>query len=192
METETEAKIKLADANAAKEVIGILDEIAEFKSKRFEINEFYDTAKKKHKKNDEFVRLRTYRSGRSEKYAVTFKGKKIEDKYKSREEFEVEVSDSNEMKNILIAMGYEKVFSFEKKRITYELIIGNKKCLVEIDELPLLGFYCEVEGNSNKTIDTALKHLELSKEKPITTGYVRLLQNLTGKGNKSVPNITFS
>src|SRR6185436_13595210 len=74
--------------------------------------------------------------------SVTFKGPVQAGAYKLREEIETPVADPDAMERLLTALGYKVHVAFEKLRETWRL--GG--CLVELDELPRLGDFVEVEG----------------------------------------------
>jgi adenylate cyclase class 2 len=89
-------------------------------------------------------------------------------RYKIREEFEVTVSDAEQMTAILQGLGLRPVFRYEKYRTTYVLadVPGAK---IEFDETPI-GMFLELEGNA-KAIDRAAAHLGYSPADFVTLSY---------------------
>lgn len=85
--------------------------------------------------------LRLRRAG--DETLLTFKGPaRFRDGVKMREEREVRVSDATETEAILLALGLEPRFHYEKKREEWEFL----GCLVALDQTPI-GNFVEVEGD---------------------------------------------
>ena len=90
------------------------------------------------------LRLRTNHDSATgtETHIITWKGPRQPGALKSREEVELTVTDPADAALLLEKLGYVKVLTFEKRRQSWQL--GG--CKVELDELPLLGSFVEVEG----------------------------------------------
>ena len=183
MAKEIEAKIKVDDP------VKIATLVCGFggKSKyiRFETNIFYDTPKAKLDSKGEVLRLRQerYLDGK-DSVSMTFKGRRKMGKMKIREEHEFNVSDFDQARLLLTSLGYRESFRFEKRRTSF-LLDG---CLVEIDTLPYLGHFCEVEGKDEVAIRKILKLLGLQDAKLIVDGYGSLLRKdaIKNKRNKKM------
>ena len=93
-----------------------------------------------------------------------------EEGLKTMEEYEVEVSDCDEMVNILRVLGFEQVRVYEKVRIKYKM----EGVLINIDILPF-GRFVEIEG-SKEDIDKVVKDLGLKKENMIDKSYLKLAE----------------
>lgn len=102
---------------------------------------------------------------------VTYKGAKTPGKFKSREEWETPIEDGAALTAILAALGYKPRIVFEKRRETWRL----GPCTVELDELPVLGRFIEVEGPDEAAILGVLTDLGLAGEPSINESYVGLL-----------------
>lgn len=102
---------------------------------------------------------------------MTFKGPKQSGEFKKREEHETPVADADATLAILRGLGYTRELVFEKRRETWRM--GD--CTIELDELPVLGRYVEVEGPSSRAIQDVLKALNLDATKSITESYVAML-----------------
>jgi adenylate cyclase class 2 len=127
------------------------------------------------------LRLRTIRQrgGDSGAPVLTFKGPKLDGRFKSRRELEVGVSDTAAARKLLAAMGYRPYFSYDKRRESWDL--GGWR--IELDEVPLLGRFVEVESAGAREVKQALAALQLKDLKPITRGYASLLRrHLRQKG----------
>ena len=181
MNSELEAKFKIEEDDV-KTLINRLKKLkAGHRYDRLEINTFFDR-KKLHRNKNELLRLREAKSGKNTEYIVTFKRKKKRDGdgLKYQDEFEYTVSCGEKFSQVLENMGYEKVFLFEKKRRSY--LLDN--CLVEIDEIPQLGFFCEVEGANSKAIEQVLARIGYSDAKLISIGYGTLIKKYLNKNSE--------
>lgn len=116
------------------------------------------------------LRLRTLRRGGAP--VLTFKGPKLGGRFKSRRELEIEVSDNATARRLLEAMGYRPYFSFDKRRESWRLGGWN----IELDQVPLLGRFVEVETGGTRELKSALEALRLDRLKPIRRGYASLLR----------------
>lgn len=171
MAKEIEAKIKIDNPT---EIANLVTSIGG-KSKyiRFETNIFYDTPKAKLDSKGQVLRLRQerYLDGK-DSVSMTFKGRRKMGKIKIRDEHEFNVSDFDQAHLLLVSLGYRESFRFEKRRSSFSFM----GCLVEIDTLPFLGHFCEVEGSSEVDIRKVLKILGLQDAKLIVDGYASLLR----------------
>lgn len=89
---------------------------------------------------------------------------------KRMKEYEVEVSDCDEIVNILRVLGYEQVRVYEKIRIKYKI----EGVLVNVDILPF-GRFVEIEGRK-EGIEKVVKDLGLKKENMINESYLKLAE----------------
>jgi len=102
---------------------------------------------------------------------MTYKDSPIEAKLKTREEIEFEVSDADAAAAMLASLGYIVTLQFEKKRERWKL--GS--CAVDLDEIPRLGLFVEVEGPDGDTVEHTAKTLGLDVSRAVRGSYVRLL-----------------
>jgi len=112
---------------------------------------------------------------RKDKEAIfTFKGpSKNQEGIFSRVEIEFTVQDFELAKKFLESLGYEKIFFYEKYRTTYEF----DNCHIMLDEMPY-GNFIEIEGNSETSIRSAAKKLELTWGNAIPVGYLALFDRV--------------
>jgi len=104
----------------------------------------------------------------------------------SREEIEFVVEDFEQAKKFLEALGYEQIFYYEKYRTTYEL----DKTLVMLDELPY-GSFVEIEGDTEDTIQTLSKKLNLNWDATIEKSYSALFEQVQASLNLSFRDLSF-
>ena len=170
MPIEIEAKMRLPDWS------GIEDRLREVGAvegiRVFEINTFFDTRENALKISDQGLRIRVEQAqGRDDLVTITHKGPRAHGKLKSRTETEVGVTDGRAAAELLAALGYLPVLSFEKRRAKWKL----DGCSVELDELPHLGFYCEIEGPDDDSVLSVREKLGLADAPLIRASYIAML-----------------
>ena len=74
---------------------------------------------------------------------------------------------------LLEALGYAPVLTFEKRRRRWQF----EGCLVEIDTLPLIGSFVEIEGPSSQQVMDARRRLGLDGAPLIARSYLGLLKD---------------
>lgn len=95
---------------------------------------------------------------------------------KIRQEVQTRVDDAEALAEVLAGCGLSVTISVQKRRATYRL----GPCLIELDELPLIGCYVEIEGPGEEKIHAAAEMLGLDSE-PITDHYLSLLDRARRK-----------
>jgi adenylate cyclase class 2 len=140
---------------------------------RLETNALFDLEDGSLRNAGKGLRVRTRRdleTGRTDAI-LTFKGPRQQGKFKSREEIETDVTDPNAMIGIIEALGYRQVLSFEKKRESWEI----DGCHVELDELPHVGCFVEIEGPAEQEISALQEKLGLGSAEPMKSSYVGMM-----------------
>jgi adenylate cyclase class 2 len=137
-----------------------------------EINSFFDTPTASLRNAGKGLRIRvaTHADG-SRKCTVTMKGPLQKGELKTREEIEFTVTDSQAVGQIFEHLGFSPTLSFEKRRESWLF----QDCKVELDELPYLGTFVEIEGDSDARVMAARKALNLSQAPLISTGYIAMI-----------------
>ncbi len=173
MPVEIEAKMAVADFAPVRAQLA--ERGGRLIGRSFEINSFFDTPDHSLLKADKGLRIRVKRNldTQQEQYILTFKGPKQRGPLKSREEIELNVENAADAEKLLEGLGYQKVLLFEKRRESYDL----EGCEVELDELPLLGNFVEVEGKDEKSVLRVRESLGLGDRAMIRTGYASMLAN---------------
>ncbi len=171
MPVELEAKMKVADANSVRQ--RVIDAGGKVLGEFAELNVFFDTEDRLLLAADKGLRIRKNRDVKNgtDSIIITFKGPRHPGPLKSREETELEVQDLDDARHLLEAMGYQKVLSFEKRRESWLL----DKCRIELDEVPHLGSFVEIEGPREQIVMTLRQKLGLSAEPIIKSSYTALL-----------------
>ncbi|XAM00772.1 class IV adenylate cyclase [Phycisphaeraceae bacterium D3-23] len=176
MPVEIEAKMRLPDRAALVQMLERLG--AAFGAELAETNTYFDIEEGDLKRSDQALRLRVEVTspGTPDERAVNIlahKGPRSPGKLKSREETEVHVTDAATASKLLNALGYRSVLTFEKRRTRYKL----DGCLVELDELPLLGHFVEIEGPSESQVFAVREKIGLADTPLIETSYIGLLKH---------------
>jgi adenylate cyclase, class 2 len=171
MAIELEAKMKVDDFDATRR--RLRDSGARQVGSVLETNSFFDTRDRSLLSQDKGLRLRQSRDDATgkQRFVITVKGAQQEGPFKSREESEVNVEDGDDAAAVLHALGFEPTLSFQKKRESWTL----GACKIELDELPILGRFVEIEGPDTDAIAKVREMLALSNLKPIQTGYIAML-----------------
>lgn len=105
----------------------------------------------------------------------------------SREEIELIVEDFEKAKRFLEALGYDKLFYYEKYRTTYEL----NTTLVMLDELPY-GIFVEIEGETIEAIRQVAEALLLKFEMAVLTSYHGLFDRLRKRRKLPTRDLSFA
>ena len=154
-----------------------------------ETNALYDTVDAMLEKADQGLRVRVRRDleNGSEDAILTFKGPGLPGAYKNREEIETHVADPKAMAALLNALGYRQSFSFQKKRESWEW----EGCHVELDEVPHLGCFVEIEGADEAAILEVQQKLGLAGIESLKISYIGLLLKWMEKKGRDERTIIF-
>ncbi len=173
MPVEMEAKLKVDSLAPTRQRLQQLG--AARIGNHLETNALYDAADSALEKSDKGLRIRTRRNldNASVDAILTFKGPGQPGAFKNRHEIETHIADGKAMAALLNALGFYESLSFQKKRESWEL----DACHVELDEVPHLGCFVEIEGNSESSILELQRTLGLEGVRTIKTSYIGLLLN---------------
>ena len=188
MGTEIEAKMRIDDPAALAAALRRAG--GKRAASLFEVNTYFDTSTGSMKASDQGLRIRVERDlGRSnETVIVTHKGPRARGRVKRRPETELTVCDARAAAALLEALGHVPVLSFEKRRDRWKL--GG--CHVDVDRLPLLGDFVEIEGPSTKAVLAVRKRLGLGASPLITDSYVGMLTAYLRKRGIRTRNLRLS
>jgi adenylate cyclase, class 2 len=171
MGLEIEAKMKVVDL----EVLRLRLEAAGAAAagEHLETNVFFDTSGGSLTQADKGLRLRTDRQSQPPRtrHLVTFKGPRQPGPLKMRQEIEFSVDDPGAATELFKELGMAMVLSFQKRRRSWTLL----GCKVELDELPYLGSFVEIEGPAPEKVMHARQTLGLADQPIITSSYAALL-----------------
>lgn len=187
MALEIEAKFRVDSHDALRERLRALD--AERVARMFERNHIFDRADRSLLVRDEGLRVRAFErvEGVAPPPTLTYKGRRMGGAFKTREEHETTVGDAAAACAILAALGFVEVILFEKRRERWRL----GACAVELDELPYLGRYVEIEGPDADAVRRVQQLLELDAQPSIRSSYIALLLEHCRETGRPSRQITF-
>src|SRR3954469_1364281 len=141
MPVEIEAKMKVGSFEPVLAALGECG--AKFLGEHVETDAFFDTADRALLAGDRGLRLRVAvdASGKSE-VLLTYKGPVGAGAIKQREEIQTPVGDAQMMGKLLEQVGFKQTLKYQKRRKSWML----DSCRVELDEIPHLGKFVEIEG----------------------------------------------
>jgi len=191
MAVEIEAKMRLHDPEA---VLARLSELGAARTAELsETNSYFDTAEGTLKSSDQGLRTRVEVTGASTPdesitTTITHKGPRAMGAFKSRFETELDVDNAKDAAMLLAALGFQHVLSFEKRRVRYEL--GG--CNVELDELPIIGHFIEIEGDSDEAVIAVREKLGLADEPIIRSSYIAMLRTYLQEAHSEQTLVRFN
>ncbi|MBI4579547.1 MAG: class IV adenylate cyclase [Planctomycetes bacterium] len=170
MPLEIEAKIKVDSFDAVRARLVELG--AERLCRVLETNRILDTADRRLLSSGRGLRIRTCEGeGTVPPATLTYKGPQQAGALKVREELETGLDDPAAAIAILGGLGFEPALVFQKRRETWRL----PEVTIELDELPRLGCYVEIEGPDEPAVTRTQTALGLAAEPLIRTSYIALL-----------------
>lgn len=167
---------------------------AEFLELREQHDVYYNPPHRDFQAANEALRLRLNQRGSSAgyEYWLTYKGSKLDERSKSREEVTVGIKDWGNAQRLLQSLGFAEVGRVEKFRKTYRL----EKFLLSLDEVTGLGSFLEVEAKAEDDYSWLLgeafgllESLGFGREDVIRESYLELLAaQMTRTEGESMPS----
>ncbi|MBN1512032.1 MAG: class IV adenylate cyclase [Phycisphaerae bacterium] len=188
MPVEIEAKLKVESLEAVRERLQAVEAV--FVRDVTERNLQYDSADGRLRRGDSVLRIRSLEvhRGAALPATLTYKGPRLPGRVKHRTEIELAVPDAESATGLLEALGYVRLCLLEKRRETWQL----ESCHVELDELPYLGSFVEIEGPDEASITRVQQRLGLSDRPHIPQGYIALLHQHCQSHGLPFAEITFA
>lgn len=185
---ETEVKLEVKDTK------GLRRRLTEqgfrvIMARHFESNILFDYPDLRLRKLRCLVRLRYM----GDQALLTYKGTPLQSRdYKIRPEFESMVDDGHRVHEILLHLGLQEMFSYEKYRTIYAPR-GKRDALggphLVYDETPV-GTYIELEG-PQRWIDEVARQLGYSRKDYIKESYAALYRKKCQQEGKTAGNMLF-
>jgi adenylate cyclase class 2 len=129
-----------------------------------EINTLYDVPGQALRRRGDLLRLRRY----GKDWVLTHKAKGTVGRHKTRVETETKVADGETMHTILLALGFQPTFRYEKFRAEWSDGRGH----MVVDETPI-GNFGEIEGPA-RWIDKTANALGIGRDHYLTDTYAGL------------------
>ena len=178
MRVETEVKLPLPRGAAQARPLLERHGFAARGPRQLETDQTFDLPGGELRRGDRLLRLRS--AGGT--WRVTYKGPASRDGHKRREEIESDVSDGEAFAEILVALGYQPGFAYQKYRTTFHA--PDEEGIVTLDETPM-GDFLELEGPESWIDRTALR-LGFGPSDYITSSYAALYEEHR-RTHRSVP-----
>lgn len=187
MGMEIEAKMKVPNHDAVrarlKEVGATPD------GSVLETNTFFDTPERTLLAQDKGLRVRHTidPQSKAEQTIITFKGPRQKSAMKSRDERELHVENAIHAMSLFEGLGFARLLTFQKRRESWKL--GN--CRVELDEMPHLGHFVEIEGPDESTILQIRAQLGMDNDPMVKQSYSSLLARYLDEHRIAHRTVTF-
>lgn len=187
MPVEIEAKFKVDSHDAIRAALP--ETGAERLGRVLETNHIFDNKTRTLLSSGQGLRVRHCRAedGDDPPATLTYKGPRQPGPMKTREEIEVRLDDPAAGRMLLERLGFVEAVRFEKRRESWRL--GD--CRIELDEVPHLGCYVEIEGPDESAICRAQEKLGLGKCEIIRASYIALLVEYCQAAGLPCDRITF-
>ncbi len=192
MAHEREIKFKVDDFGPIRRKLRACG--AKYIGTAIQTDSFFDTAGRRLRQADQGFRVRRIRILKSaggkidSRPLLTYKGprKPNSNGLKIRQEIQMHLDDAAAAVQMIRALGMKEQMTIQKRRASYKL----GRTLVELDELPLIGCFVEIEGPTEKAILAAAGKLKLQTD-PVTEAYSHMLSAECKRLRRSDRSITF-
>jgi adenylate cyclase class 2 len=149
------------------------------------------------RKTDEALRIRKStdydkqnESKKQTKYYLTYKGAKLDNSTKTREEIETLIDDGEKLKKILDNLGFRTVLTIKKERDLYHFDYEGAEIEALIDYIPILESHfieVEIQAESSMQIELSrdllfdfLRKFQIEKKDSIRKSYLELILEKLG------------
>ena len=188
MPLEIEAKLKVDAHEAVRDKLRAVG--AKHLGQVLETNRIFDNTDRTFLAGDRGLRIRTTQTDaqRNPGAILTYKGPRQASAFKSRQEIQIHVDDAAAAQSLLEALGFIEAVRFEKRRESWQL----GPCRIELDELPYLGKYVEIEGPDETSVSRTQNDLGLGALTHVRESYIALLADHCRRHNLPLLAITFT
>src|SRR3954465_4791971 len=138
-----------------------------------ETDSFFDTPDRALLAADKGLRLRValdVKTNKSEAL-LTHKGPVGHGQLKKRQETQTVVANAEAMARLLEQLGFMQWLRYQKRRQSWQL----DSCRVELDEIPHLGKFVEIEGPSDEAVMKCREKIGVASQTLIKASYVAML-----------------
>jgi len=119
--------------------------------KEHQMDAYYNAPHKDFGETDEALRIREIPEDGEKRIILTYKGAKLDNVSKTRNEIEVDVSDAENTALILENLGFRRAATVKKDRDIYHL----DKFIVTLDTVYDVGNFVEIETEAHEDDDTS-------------------------------------
>jgi len=138
-----------------------------------ETDTFFDTSDRALLAADKGLRLRVALdvNTKNSESLLTHKGPVGHGALKKRQETQTVVGNPEAMARLLEQLGFMQWLRYQKRRQSWQL----DSCCIELDEIPHLGNFVEIEGPSDEAVMKCREKLGLASQTLIKASYVAML-----------------
>ena len=184
---EIEAKVQVSDVGLLQQRIA--DSGGTLVGEHLEINTYFDTTSGSLRSTDQGLRVRVEQGqdSRASRVTMSHKGPRVHGRLKTRAETELVVSDARGALEFLSVLGYSRVLTFEKRRRRWRL----DDCVVDVDTVPYLEDFVEIEGPSEQSVLAVRRKLGLDDAPLIQASYVSMLWTYLAEHRINIDVVSF-
>lgn len=184
---EVEIKFQIADVAELERRLLLLGGTG-FGESATEYDSFFQHPCRNFAQTDECLRLRNcvFSDGTLE-HSLTYKGPKIDDNTKTRQEIELPIAEPEQWERFLAVLGFHQSASVQKFRRRQQLIVNHRHVNIVLDSLPALPesarLFVEIETFASEAEIDVCRALildiarQLGLSNPIRDSYLKLVQN---------------
>lgn len=185
MPVETEIKLRFDDFDALRRAL--TDAGATCSGRVTETNWFFDRPDGSLRAADKGLRIRAAEAddGSERPSTLTYKGPSEPGPIRRRPEIELAVSDADTARDMLLATGFVEVLVYQKRRETWRLAT----CHIELDDVPALGRFVEIEGPDRQAVADVQQRLALDAVPPVEPTYAAMMLDHVRTANLSPPHV---
>ncbi len=185
MPIEIEAKMKVDSFEPV--LAALRQHHAQSLGEHIETDTFFDTPDRSLLAADKGLRLRVALDVQTNKTdaLLTHKGPVGVGQLKKRQETQTCVGDPQAMVKLLELLGFVQSLRYQKRRQSWQL----DSCRVELDEIPHLGKFVEIEGPSDEAVMSVRQKLRLASLTLIKTSYIAMLSAHLQETGQSVTEV---
>ena len=187
MSVETEVKLRFDDFDALRRALG--EAGATCAGCVVETNWFFDRPDGSLRAAGKGVRIRAVEAEDDSERPITltYKGPSEPGPIRRRPEIELAVSDADTARDLLLATGFVEILVYQKRRETWLLA----PCRIELDDVPELGCFVEIEGPDRHAVADVQQRLALDAALPVTPTYAAMMLDHVRAANVSPPHVMF-
>ncbi len=188
MPVETEIKLRFDDFDALRRAL--TEARATCSGCVIETSWFFDRPDGSLRAADKGLRIRAAEAddGSERPSILTYKGPSDPGPIRCRPEIELAVSDPAVARDVLLATGFVEVLVYQKRRETWRLA----SCHVELDDVPELGRFVEIEGPDRQAVANVQQQLALDAAPAVTPTYAAMMLDHVHRTNLSPPHVMLS
>ncbi len=103
---------------------------------------------------------------------ITWKGQRNGAQISSRPSIDFSATPPEMAEMLFLTLGYVKTMEFQKRRRSFAF----RDCLVELDAMPVFGFFLEIEGPGETAVAQARRDLALDDLEVVETSYFSMVR----------------